>query len=115
MNGAEKDAVLEVRDQSNLAYSARRCLAHAERLAIYAQYNQRVDVRDEAYETMRALREVLREINDEDAEDDALKIVRMASDLRMRLHGAFPGDAKTPLYADLKRFFRLIELKGGIL
>lgn len=115
MNEVEKDAVTEVREQSRLAHTARMCLEHAARLATYARYNQRIDVRDEAYALLRYTREILREIEAPEAENKAQELARIAASLKARLHGAFPGDAKTPLYTDLKRFLRLIELKGGAL
>lgn len=115
MNDEEKDAVAEVREQSRLAHTARMCLEHATRLATYARYNQRVDVRDEAYALLRYTREILREIEAPEAENKAQELARIAASLKARLHGAFHGDAKTPLYTDLKRFLRLIELKGGAL
>lgn len=115
MNEVEKDAVTEVREQSRLAHTARMCLEHTARLATYARYNQRVDVRDEAYALLRYTREILREIEAPEAENKAQELARIAASLKARLHGAFPGaEAKNSLlYNDLKRFLRRIEMKGG--
>ena len=115
MNEDEKDAVQEARAQGKLNHLARLAQEHAERLAVYAHYNQRVDAQEEAYSLQRISRELLRELEAPQEAAKNAEIARLARDLKARLHGAFPGDAKTPLYTDLKRFLRLIELKGGAL
>ena len=115
MNEVEKDAVTEVREQSRLAHTASMCLEHAERMATYARYNHRIDVRDEAYALLHFTREIMQEIDSPEGENEARELARTAASLKVRLRGAFPGaEAKNSLlYNDLKRFLRRIEMKGG--
>lgn len=59
----EKNAAEEVRAQGKLNHLANDAFDTAERLYTYARYNQRVDVRDQAYELQRLAGEILSELD----------------------------------------------------
>ena len=63
MTDYEKDATEEVRAQGKLNHLANDAFDAAERLYTYARYNQRVDVRDQAYELQRLAGEILSELD----------------------------------------------------
>lgn len=97
-----------LREHSKISHAAIMCAFHAEKMSIYAHFNQQIDVRDEALEAIRYAREALAIIFPEDAAQ-AANLAETARDLRFRLHGAFTNKAYTPLFHDLKKFLHTVE------
>ena len=104
----EEKLMQDLLSHSKLSHAAIMCAFHAEKMAIYARFNQQIDVRDEALEAIRYAREALAILFPEDAAQ-AANLAETARDLRFRLHGAFTDKSNTPLFQDLKKFLRAVE------